>query len=175
MLSFTNRLQRRGVTLLELIVASAMLATVVAATSTVLRGAHSTWADHEGDQVRLESAHATMRHLVRQVRQAQAVSAISIATDNSGSLSVLMPSGETHAWDHDSGIDTVLFDTDGSADQPLAEHITGLKFVAYQADLTTATTTPDEIRAIRCTVTTELDREVGSTVEINSWVWLRSW
>ena len=86
-----------------------------------------------------------------------------------------MPSGETHAWDHDSGTDTVLFDTDGTADQLLAEYITGLKFVAYQADLATATTTPAEIRAVRCTVTTQLDREVNGTVEINSWVWLRSW
>jgi len=158
-----------------LIIASAMLATIVTATATVLRGSHAAWQDHESDHARLESAHATMRHLVRHIRQAESIVSISIASDDSGSISIGMPSGETHAWDHDSGTNTVLFDTDGTADQLLAEHITGLKFVAYQADMATATTTPDEIRAIRCTVTTELDREVNSTVEINSWVWLRSW
>lgn len=168
-------LHRPAVTLLELIIASAMLATVVAATSTVLRGSLATWEGHESDQMRIDSAHATMRHLVRHIRQAQRVSSLSIATDNSGSLSLLMPSGDTYAWGHDSGTGVVNFDTDGSADQLLAEQITGLKFVAYQADLATATTTPDEIRAIRCTVTTELDREAGSTVTLNSWVWLRSW
>jgi type II secretory pathway pseudopilin PulG len=169
------RKTRRGVTLLELVIASAMLATIVGAVSTVLRGSLAAWEGHESDQTRTDSAHATMRHLVRQIRQSQSVSTISAATDNSGSLSVLMPSGETHAWDHNSAADEVLFDTDGSADQLLAEHITALKFVAYQADMTTATTTPDEIRAIRCTVTTQLDHEVGGTVTLNSWVWLRSW
>ena len=166
---------RRGVTLLELVIASAMLATIVTAVSTVLRGSLATWEGQESDQARTESAHATMRHLVRKIRQAQSVSAISAATDTSGSISVMMPSGATYAWDHDGANDQVLFDTDGSADQLLAEHISQLKLVGYQSDMTTTTATPSEIRAIRCTVSTELDRESGSTVTLNSWVWLRSW
>ena len=58
---------RRGVTLLELIVASTMLAAVVGATTTVLRGAHAAWVDHESDLARTEA----LAHGVGQLRGAQ--------------------------------------------------------------------------------------------------------
>ena len=91
---------RAGFSLLELIVTAAMMATLVTAVSMVLRSSQNAWEAFDGDHSRLEAAHATLRHLVRHLRQAEQVVAISSASDSSGTISALLPSGDTVVWDH---------------------------------------------------------------------------
>src|SRR4051812_39113079 len=66
--------RRRGMTLIELIFASALTTTLITATAILLRGSYSAWQAHSGDYLKIEAAQATLRHIVRQVRQATAVS-----------------------------------------------------------------------------------------------------
>ena len=165
---------RAGVTLLEIVIASTMLAVVVAAVSLLVRSARETWAAHTADYGRIEAAHATVNHIVRRARQAVSVSAISGPAETSGNLSLLMPSGDTYVWEHDGAGDAVNFGTD-AASNLLAEDITGLKFTAYKADGTTQTTDPTEVQSMRIETTVQLPRETGGQRTVDSWAWIRSW
>ena len=140
----------------------------------ILRTSREAWEAHEGDYTRIEAAHATLRHLVREVRQADAVTAISLASDNSGQLGLLMPDAETRLWDHDASTDTVNFTTPAGSGL-LADKITGLRLTGYKADGTTTTTVPDEVQFLKVEVTVQLPRDVNGTRVVSSFVWLRAW
>ena len=166
--------KRRGMTLLELVIASSMMAVLLTAATLVLRTSRQAWEAHEGDYTRLEGLHATLRHMVRQVRQADAVTAISAAGDNSGTLTLAMPDGSTVAWDHDGATSTVRCGVT-TADQLLSTNITGLNIVGYKPDGVTATTVPSEIQNLKVSVTVQLPRETNATRTYSSWAWIRSW
>lgn len=163
---------RRGLSLLELVIASAMLAMVMTTVAIVMRTSRQAWEAHESDYTRLESLHATVRHIVRQVRQAKAVNQISASNDNSGSLTVQLQDGSVIAWDHSGGVVNCGINV---ADQLLATNISTLRFVGYKADGATPTTVPADIQNVFIEATTTLPRDVNATKTINSWVWLRSW
>lgn len=159
---------------MELVIATSMLAMVMGAVSMILRTSRQSWEAHEADYTRVEAAHATLRHLVREVRQADAVTAISLATDNSGQLGLFMPGGVTRLWDHDASTNTVNF-TATSGNGMLAGDITGLRLTGFEADGTTATTVADDVQFLKIDVTIELPREVNGTRVVSSFVWVRAW
>jgi hypothetical protein len=161
-------------TLLELVIASAMMAMLLTAVTLVLRTGRQAWEAHEVDFTRLEGLHATLRHIVRQVRQADSVTALSAANNNSGFLTLAMPDGSTVAWAHDSGTNTVKCGVT-TADQLLASNITGLNFIGFKADGVTATSVPTEIQNLQISVTVQLPRETNATRTYSSKAWIRSW
>jgi hypothetical protein len=166
--------RRRALTMLEAIMATTLLATVVTAVALLLRSGHTAWRAHEEDAIGLESAHATLRHLARNLRQAQSVSAISAANNNNGTLSLVMPSAQTLAWAHNSATNQVMFGV-GSADTLLAEGITELSFTGYRGDGVTPTAVIADIRSVLCRARVVLPRDVSGTRDVTCWVWLRSW
>ncbi len=165
---------RAGMTMLEVLLATAILTTVVTAVSVLLRTSYAAWQAHEQDAEHIQALHATLRHLVREIRQAKAVTAISAPGELSGSLSMEVADGSTRVWAHDAATEEVRFGT-GSADSLLADSITELSFAGYAADGVTATSSPDEVQLIRCTATTELPRSVGGRRSVSCWAWIRSW
>ena len=166
--------RRTGTTLLELILAMTLLTGMVAATAVALRTGHVAWEANQTDAALISAGNATVRHIVRRVRQAEAVTAISDPGDTSGSLSVLTPSGETMVWSHDDSGRRVLFGV-GSADSLLGQDISALSFTGYRADGTTQTTVPADIQSIKCRVNVELPRTTGGTRTVSCWAWLRAW
>ncbi len=166
--------RRRGMTLLELILATTLMTTMVVAVAVTLRTGHVAWQAHQDDAAQVIAANATVRHIVRRVRQAQAVTGVSRPNQASGNLSLLMPSGETMVWNHNSAKQEVSFGI-GSANAVLGQGITELRFTAYEADGTTQTNTPADVHSIKCQVSVELPRETGGTRTVGCWAWLRSW
>ncbi len=162
-------------TLVELVIASTMLAMMMTSIAVVMRTGRQAWEAHESDYVRIEAAHATLRHVVREIRQADAVSAISLATNNSGALSLAMPNGDTKSWDHDNATNRVNYGVNVTPVDLLADQIVGLRFSGFRADGTTAATTTAEVQCIRIDVTIQLPREVGGERVVSSWAWIRSW
>ena len=165
---------RHAMTLLEVIMATTLLATFATAVGLVLRTGHTAWSAHEADTAQLEAAHATARHVIRQIRQASAVVAISPAGSSSGSLSLLMPGGQTYVWSHNATTNEVYFGV-GSATDLLAAGISGLSFTAYQVDGTTPTAVPAQIRSIVCSVSVNLPRQVNPSRSVSSRGWIRAW
>lgn len=170
-----SRKQLRAFTLLELMVTTAMLAVISTATMSLVRTSYAAWNRHEEDQEIRQSGIAVLRHIVRNVRQATAVMAISSAADNSGSLSILSATGQTLVWDHDAATKRVLFGVT-TATEVLATDIEELNFVGYRTDGTTPTTDVGLIHAVRAATEVALDHPGGSqAVTTSCEAWLRSW
>jgi hypothetical protein len=161
-------------TLLELIIASSMLAMLLGSVSVVIRAGRESWTAHEADYVRIEAAHSVLRHIVRKIRAAEAVTEVTVATDNSGRLGLRMPNDETLLWAHDSGNDLVNYGVT-VPDSLLATEITGLRFRGMRADGVTAATTAADVQCLQVEVTIQLPRETNGQRIVTSWAWVRSW
>ncbi len=164
--------KRRAYSLLELVVTTAMMATLVTSVSVVLRSSRVAWEAHASDLRLRESAHATLRHLIRKLRQATAVEAISASTDPAGALSARMTNNDLYVWAWSGN--QVNFGVN-TANTPLGPDISSLTFVGYKADGVTVTATPADVQVVRCIVKVQLDRDVNPEQTYSCRVWLRAW
>ena len=170
--SYKNQNQLAGFTLLEMVVSTAMLSMLVVSVTVMLRSSQEVWQAYDSDHSKIHAAHATLRHLTRKLRQAETITAISTSSDDSGSITITLPDGKTYVWDH-SGTE-VRFG-ENTATHLLSGNITKLKFIGYENDTTTETTTGSDVQSIKCFVTIQLNREVGAEKTISCWVWRRAW
>jgi hypothetical protein len=139
------------------------------------RTSYSAWNRHEEVQATRQAGIAVLRHIVRHVRQASSVVAISTLADNSGSLSVLMPTGQILVWDHDAGTKRVLFGVN-TASQVLATDIEELSFTGIRTDGVTLTTDVGLIHSIRATDEVALVHPTSTeAVTVSCQAWLRAW
>ena len=79
--------RRRGLSLLEMMAATAIMATITASVVVVMRSGYAVWNAHEADIDILENGYGVLRHFVTQMRQATDVTAITAANNTQGSLS----------------------------------------------------------------------------------------
>jgi hypothetical protein len=170
-----SRIARRlGATLLEVTLAGSLMAVLVTASAAVMRSANAAWLAHEADAVRIQSAHATLRHIVRRVRQSKAVTSISLPGDIAGILIVQRPDSTLEVWMR-NGLTNQVLNGLGVADQLLAEQISQLSFIGYKSDGVTSTLIPSEIHALDCRVRVNLTTGASPTRDITCRVWLRTW
>jgi prepilin-type N-terminal cleavage/methylation domain-containing protein len=166
--------RRSGFSLLEMMVATAIMATLMTSVVVILRSGYAIWNAQEQDIAVADCGNAVLRHFVRELRQATAVTAISAPVSTTGSLTFLTSSGATRSWSYNSGQSQVLFNN-GTATQILAPGINGLTFVGYEADGVTQTVVVDDIQVVRCSVTVTLTQGGGMVRTIACRAWLRSW
>lgn len=170
----TNR-RRAGFTLVELIAATAIMAVLTTSSFALVRTANDAWRRHQSDSQQRQEAIAAVQHIVRRVRQATQVTAISTAADSSGYLTLQMADGTASLWDHNGGANEVLYGTI-APNNLLAQSITQMTFTGLSANGLTPTIDVAKIHAVRCQVTYALSRPSGSTNETVSCVaWLRAW
>jgi prepilin-type N-terminal cleavage/methylation domain-containing protein len=165
---------RGGLSLLEMMVATAIMATLLSSVVVILRSGYAIWNAQEQDIAIAENANAVLRHFVRELRQATGVTAISAPASTTGSLSFLTASGATQTWSYNSGLSQVLFNN-GTATQVLAPSIDELNFIGYEADGATQTTTVDDIQVVKCTVKVTMTQGGGLSRTVSCRAWLRSW
>lgn len=163
---------QRGFTLLELVTASAMMAALMTSGVVLLRTSQSVWEAHQEDHERLEAGQKLVRHIVRRVRQSEAVVTISDGSNVFGTLTLLMPNGKSYVW---SQVGTNAMYGIDSATNVLAQNIDTLRFIAYETDGTTVTSDPAKVQSIECIVTITLPRGNGELRTIRSRAWRRSW
>jgi len=157
--------------LIEMVAATAIMATVMGSVVVLIGSGYSVWNAYQDDTEINENAYGVLRHVVRQLRQADAISAISAPSDTSGSLSFVDSSGATKSWSH-SG-DQVFFNN-GSGDQLLGNSIDQLTFVGYDA-AGNQTTIPEDIQRVRCTTQVTLTQGGGTPKTVSTSAWIRSW
>ena len=162
---------RSGLSLLEMMVATAMMATLMASVVVVMRSGYAVWNAQEADLDVLENGYGVLRHFVQQIRQAENVTAISAASDPTGDLSFLTSAGVTRSWSHNGAPSQVFFDN-GTSNQLLANNVNTLTFTGYEADGVTETTVVDEIQSVKCAVQVTV---AGATRTISCQGWIRSW
>jgi prepilin-type N-terminal cleavage/methylation domain-containing protein len=164
----------RGFSLLEMMVATAMMATLMASIVVVMRTGYATWNAQEGDIDALENGYGVLRHFVQQLRQADEVTAISAASNTAGSLTFATSTGVARTWSHNGGPEQVYFNN-GTSNHLLARNIDSITFTGFEADGVTPTTVVEDIQMVKCTVQVTLPRGAGVTRTISCRAWIRSW
>lgn len=158
---------------MEMVAATAITSSLMVSSMVVVRSSYAAWQAHQGDVDRLVSADAVLRHVVRGIRQAAEVSAITDSTNTTGRLDLVNAAGGTDYWEHTgTGDGYVVYNAAGAI---LAEGINQLTFVGYEADGVTETTTPEDVQLIKCTVQVTLPRGAGQIRTVSCQGWLRSW
>ena len=165
--------RRSGLSLLEMMAATAIMATVTSAVVVVMNTGFSAWKAQEADIDVLENGYGVLRHFARQLRQATAVTAITAAGNTTGSLSFTTATGATCTWARNASSD--VYYNNGTSNQLLAKSVDSLTFTGYKADGVTATTTVTDIQVVQCQVQITLPRGAGITRTLTTRAWLRSW
>src|SRR3990172_11070237 len=99
-----NRRRRRyGFSLIEMMAATTIMAVVMTSVIVVVRSGYAVWNAYEQDIDIAENAYGVLRHFVRQMRQATAVTAISAPSDTTGDLSYTTARGLTQSWSLNGG------------------------------------------------------------------------
>ncbi|RMF42689.1 MAG: prepilin-type N-terminal cleavage/methylation domain-containing protein [Planctomycetota bacterium] len=167
--------KRRGVTLLELVVASSMLAVVMTSLTLVLRTTRASWETNDNDFAAIHHAHTVVRHFVRQAREATDLLAL---TGNSVQLK--FRDGSTQTWSHTAngnGYTNVVQVVYSNSSQvvPLAYGIKNLSFRGFKADGVTPTTVLDDIYVVEVTATVLIPGKANAPQSVASKAWIRSW
>lgn len=157
--------------LIEMVAATVIMATVMASVVVLVRSGYGVWNAYEQDIDINENAYGLLRHVVRQLRQAEAITAISGPSDTAGYLSFTTPSGTINTWTTSGN--QVMFNN-GSGDQLLAKSIDGLTFIGYDA-AGNQTTTPEDIQKVRCIAQVTLTQGGGTSKTDSTTAWIRSW
>lgn len=165
--------RRSGLSLLEMMAATAIMATLMASVVVVMRSGYAAWNAQEADIDVLDNGYGVLRHFVTQIRQATAVTAITASGITLGSVSFTPPSGATRTWARNASNE--VYFNNGTSNQLLAKSIDSLTFTGYKADGITATTTVSEIQVIQCLVQITLPRGAGVTRTLTTRAWIRSW
>ncbi len=172
--SLQKRVRRAGFTLLELIAAMTVLTILMSSITVVLRTSRQAWDSHQADLIATQTAHAVVRHIVRELREADSVVSVS-ASNATGDLTIRNASGVQLRWQHNTTTKQVLF-TDASVSataQVLAQNVNSLRFAAYAPDGATTTTVIEQMQFIKIDATVPVP-STGGTRSIGSWVWLRN-
>jgi hypothetical protein len=84
--------------LLELVVSVAIMASIVTSAAALMRTSQTMWSTYNGDIARLDGAHAVLRHVVRELRQCWMISAISLSANSDGLLLAVTGEGDVLVW-----------------------------------------------------------------------------
>jgi prepilin-type N-terminal cleavage/methylation domain-containing protein len=163
----------RGLSLLEMMAATAIMSTVTAAVVVVMNTGFSVWKAQEADIDVLENGYGVLRHVARQLRQSTSVTAITAAGNTTGSLSFTIASGAICTITRNASSD--VYYNNGTSNQLLAKSIDSMTFTGYKADGVTATTTVTDIQIVQCQVQITLPRGAGIMRTLTTRAWLRSW
>ncbi len=127
---------RSGFSLLEMVIAMTLLSIVMTAATVVLRTSREAWDAHEADHVRLRTAHAAVRHIVRAVREAGEIVNITTGATTNTRLTVILSDGDTLTWQHDSSRKTISLTQTSVSNTPtvIAEGVETLEFVPFRVD-----------------------------------------
>lgn len=165
--------RRLGLSLLEMMAATAIMSTVTAAVVVVMNTGYSVWMAQEADIDVLENGYGVLRHFARQLRQSTNVTAITAAGNTTGSLTFTLGTGASCTIARSAPSD--VYYNNGTSNQLLAKSINSMTFIGYKADGVTATTTVADIQVVQCQVQITLPRGAGVTRILTTRAWLRTW
>lgn len=164
---------RAGMSLMEVMAAATISATLMASTVVLLRSSYALWQAHDADHEQAENAHAVLRHLVRTLRQATDVVSITGPTDDAGAIALLLASGDQIDYTADAPGAVWRWTYPGPVASALAPNVDSLRFTGYEADGETEAATPAEVQLVKASVT--ITMPAGGTRTVSCKAWIRSW
>lgn len=167
---------RRGYSLLEMVISMTLLSVVMSASTVALRTGRQAWEAHETDSVRVRTAHACIRHIVRATREASEIVSVTMSAPTGSRLVVRLTDGDTLTWEHDPSRKRILFTQSSVSASPsiIASNIETLEFRPsridggrFRADMM------DRVQQLEISVGVTLPRETPVTRSAVGTVWLR--
>lgn len=160
--------------LIELLAAAAISASLMGASLIVVRASYDGWRLIDAEAELAEHAYATVRHVVRTCRQAQDVLSVSSSSTINGQLRLATVGGDTVRYQHAASGEVEFWHTNENVNSTLASGLTELRFTGLSADGVTEATTPDRVHAVRVTAVYSTGLSGGSR-SIQCLAQLRSW
>lgn len=170
-----GRAVRRGFSLVELMAATAITASLSGAGVVLLRTSYALWRQHEAEMtVRMEVLDA-LRHFVRNARQGRPVGQLSAASDSS--LTLLVPAATANVppllaktWRHDAVAQSLTYE-DADGVETLARNVVDVSF-SYVTRDAVATFDPALARGVAAEVVYRRPQQgsfVQETARMNAW------
>jgi len=171
----SRRRSRTGLTLLELVVAAALMGGVTASLHMALRGVTQATDELRGENDVLRHADAGLRFLTRRCRAAEGIAQIGGTAEPSFHLDV--GDGDTLRFYWDSGTSGLMMDDSrlGVGAVEVARSVTSFSPTFYEADGVTVTTDPASVRLIDISLTVDLPRDAAAGRTVRGRVWVRQW
>lgn len=158
---------RTGVTLLEVMTAVGISATLMASSFVVLRSCYAAWEAHEADSQESIAVTALASHIVRQARQSTSI-------DNTGfypgTITMTHADGSVMTWTEDG--DSITYSVNGSDPEVLVQGVDYFFPFALTPDGTN-TFQYDEAKMVRLFIASDLPQGGFKSVFVSGW--LRSW
>ena len=173
--SVSPRRGRRGVTLLELVMAGTLAATLMATAHAVLRSVQSASDQLGRENDVLHHADQALRFMTRRCREARGVAGI-FPGHATGRVDLAVDGG-TLRFDR-AGVGDAMIFRDTRVDNGgfvFAEYVTGFTPVFYAGDAVTPTADPAQARLIELTLTVDLPRDHLPERTVSGRVWVRPW
>ncbi len=166
-----NRSLHPGLTLIEIVVAMAIMALVMAAVLPQFRNIENSWASKQGRSDAMQNARIIIDHINRNLCRAQSITAVSAPDAVNGFIEYKDSEGLTYRY-HIGGDKNVHFGPVGSLAE-LGGPVAKLQFVCYGLrDLDTPTTDVTQIRLIKAVMivvnaaANGLDQQVTTCVHL---------
>lgn len=172
----TRVFHRSGITLLELVISSSMLAILATSLGLVLRTSRTAWESGDSHYAAQQHAQSVVMHFVRQARETRGVLSIS-----SSRIQLEQRDGGTMEWSLQpvgptGQPGTIMVNYSSPAQEiPLAYGVSNLSFSGFEADGVTPSSQVNKIRLVEVRATINV---VGSAVAqqtFSSRVWIRAW
>lgn len=165
---------RAGMSLIELLTAAAISASLMTASLIVVRSSYESWRLVDSEAEAAEHAYAAVRHVVRSCRQAQGVLQVSGSSTANGQLKLATVDGDTVRYQHVATGEVEYWHTAAAVKTTLARGLTELRFTGLSADGVTEATSPDKVRTVRVSAAYATGLS-GGTRSIQCLAQLRSW
>ena len=161
-------------TLVEVLVAMAIMVVVLAAVVPQIRAIQNSWASKRDNTEVIQNSRVLVDHIVSNLSQAQKITAVSAAAQTNGYVEFEDNDGNTMRYEIDANDNYVVFGPVGNLSE-LAGPVSQLQFTCYDAcDLDTAITDVNEIRTIKIQTTFTNSAELGTDKSFIGRAYLRT-
>jgi type II secretory pathway pseudopilin PulG len=162
-----NWRRQKGLTLVEMVLAMAMIVIVLSSLLPQFRVMSQSWDLRQASAETLQNSRVFTDHLERVLAQAVTITAVSLSTDNNGYIEFSAPDGNNYRCDCSANY--IRFGLAGQQ-QMMAGPVSGLRFTCYSvSDLSTPTTAPSSVDYIQVDTafTDSTGHNQNETVSIN--------
>jgi len=163
-----------ALTMLEMVIAIAIMAIVFAVSVPQLRALHNSWDSKAGNAETLQNGRVLKDHLQRNLSSATRITAVSGQADTNGYIEFLNNDANSVRYDVNSATGYVQFGPVGNP-ADLAGPVSQLRFTCYDAiDLDTPITDVNSIRFVKVETTLSNSADLGRDMTIATQAYIRT-
>lgn len=135
--------EESGLTLIELLVTTVLLATIVIIVAPFFRATFQAWQIGDRRAEIMQGARIGLERISQKIRGASQFISVTLPSDINGEIVILNADGSTDTFSRNAAKSTLDWDNES-----LVDSVSSLKFTCYKKDGTTTTPDPGEIKSV---------------------------